>query len=135
MDGERMNWKRGLTRLYVALWVAGAVTVGVFVVQKTREDLDFLRRVRSGLAECVADTSLATFCLNGEVWTGPKGSMQEWADANADVTTSQIAERDTKRHLASNLGWWLVGAVLAPAALLFGFRWVWAGFERTASAP
>ena len=137
-----MNWVRGLTRLYVALWVLFAAaglflvwskwsviegeraTVSTFLAAHPDVKLEWLRTLKTNLVPYDTDPMKITFAPGVEVRTnGIEISRVAWA------AQSQNTIRPTFKRLEA-VGYWLLLCGLAPAILLATARWITAGFAK-----
>ena len=117
-----IEWKRGLLRLYVALWVAWAGLGLFFSIQRTQEIRGKVQQHRDAvvLLEKGSDPLLAA-------------GTEKDALLIAEMQLRQLKYDPDVEHpaLHTALAWglWLLLTGVAPGALLLVTRWVAAGFS------
>lgn len=154
-----MNWGRGLTRIYVVLWVVVAiVTALMFPIERTSTLLDGHRRFKEFAAAVKAPIAgkdlqdltvdslaarLLSVKLGGPVSTAVVTEQRDLLRAHGkEVGDLDYVELDALHGIShdSNLehpagaiaeSWalWLGLAVLAPSVVLAIIRWIAAGFS------
>jgi hypothetical protein len=126
-----MNWKRGLSRLYLVLWVAWAGLGLIYPVQRTqeiREKVDEYRALRRDLASGAAHAPRAP------VGAVERAIHEAFPEATPEHRMLELRHDPDVRHQARStaLAWglWALVTGAAPGMLLWTTRWVVAGLSR-----
>jgi hypothetical protein len=137
-----MNWKRGLTRIYLVLWALFAVVSLFFVwnewemVSKDRKTVsDFLRDhpgVQQEWLEKLKTESIPYEPDTLAIEFPPNVLVRESPMTFRTVGWAAQSERfqHSTRVRARAVGWWLLICGLAPATLFLIARWITAGFAK-----
>ena len=129
-----MNWKRGLTRIYVVVWglfVCFGIYVAINYHNSVQDNVailnDFLRRHPDVTIQQLKDG-----------YRPPPETLQEMIDRESDFqkTDFNLAQgvvyeyHPIWKHYAQGIALWLGIFLLAPAAIFGTLHWVIAGFQR-----
>lgn len=126
-----MNWKRGLTRLYVLLWAIGAAALGYRAIGETSETQFAVAHARAVARRYgISVDSLA------KRYVSISQDVDRWLSLSATEKAMQEEARDagdervsaTGRHLRFVWASWFGLGVLLPAVVLVVTAWVARGF-------
>jgi hypothetical protein len=131
-----MKWGRGLTRLYVVLWVLWAVGYGYWqgaeiarryeAVKEYREVPPFRGEIDSKNPDIFAERYFAKYVNDPD--------FLRYAERYSVIVVEGDEREEAWRKV--HLLWlrWLALAVIIPAVALRVLLWIWAGFEHRPEA-
>jgi len=129
-----VNWRRGLFRVYLVVWIAWGVVSGLFVIQKTHNiaHIAALAREyrRNGSPKPPANGLIGALEIIELREAGCDTSYMnvDRIRQGADAASDPDGQAPIRHILQWWAAWFVIGA-MAPGGLLWLGRWVWSGFR------
>jgi hypothetical protein len=121
-----MNWRSGLTRLYVVVWVLWGAGTGFLAARDVKETQE---HTAPAPPPVMADTTSMTMDLD-TVGSAARALVQVEREREAAAAALREHRSWVARHVRQTTGLWVLCGALFPGGLLLTTRWVWAGFAR-----